>query len=177
MTDAHPCLRPGAPGRDQESRGVHPRAGDIASTLCAGVADEGARSDTSGMSAAPARANAAAARPVRAQPASARSQPAAGACAISAGYHGQTGGRKAQRHRPARWRRGAGRGGRISSDDWLSWHGACVRGAIILARWQAPGAGLPDGPALALARARMAIGEGRCPRRAARRMLNHDAGR
>jgi hypothetical protein len=37
--------------------------------------------------------------------------------------------------------------------------------------------GLPDGPALALARARMTIGEGRCPRRAARRMLNHDPGR
>jgi len=33
-----------------------------------------------------------------------------------------------------------------------NWYGACVRGAMILARWQAPGAGLPDGPALALAR-------------------------
>jgi transposase len=70
-----------------------------------------------------------------------------------------------------------GAGNRIVSHDWLSWHGAGVRGAVILASWHAPSADLPDGPALALARARMTIGEGRCPRPAARRMLSHDPGR
>jgi len=80
------------------------------------------------------------------RPARERAQPASRRLRDIRGYHGQIGGRKAQRHRPARWRRGAGHGGRIARDDWLSWHGACVRGAMILARWQAPGAGLPDGP-------------------------------